>query len=123
MNSEEREHTFYLDADFVETLQRCVIVSLLDSVCSSNIIQLWPGWQQVANSTDAIFGSSTKDALDQLGPCNSEICTVLDDARWEAIGGARAYVHTWLIAIEDLLSRIEWIRHRDACCVEASPAA
>jgi len=114
MNIEESAHTFDLDADFVETLQRCVIVSLLDSVCSHDIIQGWPGWLQVANLTDIVFGSSTEDALKQLGPLDSEICTIHDDEEWETMGGACAYIHAWLIAIERLLERFKWIRQQQA---------
>jgi hypothetical protein len=100
---------FDADADFTETLQRCVIVSLLESVCHPAVISHWAGWQYVADRTDARFGP-TKTALRQFGPRNSEICTIHDDARWESVGGARAYVHAWLMAIDNLLERIAWIR-------------
>ena len=95
---------------------RSVLVLLMDGLCSD--LRDMDALQWVAARTDAVpdpsfrFGS-TAQALGEFGPWDSELCLIHADSRWEAIGGARAYIHMWQLGIEDLLARMRWIREAD----------
>jgi hypothetical protein len=106
-----------LQADFVETLQRCVIVALLQSICAD--IAQWPVWPSLIQRTNNVddprfLVRTTQRALSRFRPKNPDMCNLFADLRWDRYGGARYFLHCWHVGTQDLLARIQWLREQAA---------
>lgn len=108
------DYAAYQQANFVETLQRAVLVTLNQTLLF-NIIQ-WPIWAFVANETNGsphFYFHTVKETLEEFDMLEySEISTINAMPEWEYFGGARGYIQLWRRAIEDLLGRLHWIRNK-----------
>jgi hypothetical protein len=98
-----------LEADFIETLRRCVLATLLEQ---NQALLKWKDWGAVAARTDggAFQFATTAQALAQFQPIGAEICNVVSDPRWHRRGGTRGYLPQWRAAVADLLARFETLR-------------
>jgi hypothetical protein len=104
------------DADIVEALQRAVIASLVEAFSIGSAGQFWAPMERLDAACAGHYpaGAFLFDTLDGAiaamdGPTFCETRHV-DQEEWETAGGARAYIHDWMLGLNDVLMRIRWIR-------------